>query len=107
MKLMLPGSLFGMPLSGPRGGWRRHAACRREDPELFLPICTTGPARARITATKAVCAAARSEACPRFATEQLRGLGRAHRGRAAEAAAPAAGSRSPAAGPSHSRRLAG
>ena len=65
MKLMLPGWLVGMPLSGPRGGWRRHAACRGEDPELFLPTCTTGPARARITA-KAVCAAARSEACVRF-----------------------------------------
>lgn len=39
--------------------WRHHAACRGEDPELFFPIGTSGPALQQIEDAKAVC-----ERCP-------------------------------------------
>lgn len=35
--------------------WRHRAACRDEDPELFFPIGTTGPALLQISEAKAVC----------------------------------------------------
>ncbi len=35
--------------------WRHRAACRNEDPELFFPIGTTGPALRQIEEAKAVC----------------------------------------------------
>jgi WhiB family redox-sensing transcriptional regulator len=35
--------------------WRHEAACRDEDPELFFPIGTTGPALHQIEDAKAVC----------------------------------------------------
>jgi WhiB family redox-sensing transcriptional regulator len=35
--------------------WRHRAACRDEDPELFFPIGTTGPALLQIEEAKAVC----------------------------------------------------
>jgi WhiB family redox-sensing transcriptional regulator len=35
--------------------WRHHAACRDEDPELFFPIGTSGPALLQIDQAKAVC----------------------------------------------------
>jgi WhiB family redox-sensing transcriptional regulator len=35
--------------------WRHIAACREEDPELFFPIGTTGPAVLQIEEAKAVC----------------------------------------------------
>ena len=35
--------------------WRHEAACRDEDPELFFPIGTTGPAVLQIEEAKAVC----------------------------------------------------
>jgi WhiB family redox-sensing transcriptional regulator len=40
-------------------GWRDRAACRSQDPELFFPIGTTGPALAQAEEAKAVC-----QACP-------------------------------------------
>jgi WhiB family transcriptional regulator, redox-sensing transcriptional regulator len=35
--------------------WRHTAACRDEDPELFFPIGTTGPALMQVEDAKAVC----------------------------------------------------
>lgn len=35
--------------------WRHHAACRDQDPELFFPIGTTGPALTQLDQAKAVC----------------------------------------------------
>jgi WhiB family redox-sensing transcriptional regulator len=35
--------------------WVHHARCRDEDPELFFPVGTTGPAALQIDAAKLVC----------------------------------------------------
>lgn len=35
--------------------WRDDAACRDEDPELFFPVGTSGPALVQIAEAKAVC----------------------------------------------------
>lgn len=35
--------------------WRDHAACRGQDPDLFFPIGSTGPALVQIEQAKAVC----------------------------------------------------
>ncbi|WP_172387707.1 WhiB family transcriptional regulator [Streptomyces sp. MNP-20] len=35
--------------------WRHNAVCREEDPELFFPIGTTGPALLQIEEAQAVC----------------------------------------------------
>ncbi|MET8682055.1 WhiB family transcriptional regulator [Streptomyces sp. NPDC004647] len=43
--------------------WRQSAACRNEDPELFFPIGTSGPAILQEQEAKTVC-----ERCP--VTEQ-------------------------------------
>jgi WhiB family redox-sensing transcriptional regulator len=41
--------------SAQRDDWRRHAACRDTDPDLFFPVGTTGPAIDQIESAKAVC----------------------------------------------------
>ena len=38
------------------GYWRRRAACRGEDPELFFPVGSAGPALAQIAEAKKICA---------------------------------------------------
>ncbi|MFC5290975.1 WhiB family transcriptional regulator [Actinokineospora guangxiensis] len=35
--------------------WRHRAACRDEDPELFFPVGTSGPALSQVAEAKAVC----------------------------------------------------
>ena len=40
-----------------RRNWRDYAACLTEDPELFFPIGTTGPALLQEKEAKAVCGA--------------------------------------------------
>lgn len=37
------------------GDWRHRAACRNEDPELFFPVGTDGPALLQIAEAKTVC----------------------------------------------------
>ncbi len=39
----------------PSVEWASRGACRQEDPDLFFPIASTGPALAQIAAAKTVC----------------------------------------------------
>ncbi|MEU1348284.1 WhiB family transcriptional regulator [Streptomyces sp. NPDC005775] len=50
--------------------WRTHAACRDEDPDLFFPIGSTGPALVQTEDAKAVCQGCPvREQCLRWALE--------------------------------------
>jgi len=50
--------------------WADHAACLREEPELFFPIGNSGPALVQIEEAKAVCNRCPViDACLRFALE--------------------------------------
>ncbi|MER6916731.1 WhiB family transcriptional regulator [Streptomyces sp. NPDC000594] len=50
--------------------WRHNAVCREEDPELFFPIGTTGPAILQIEEARAVCNRCPSrDACLQWALE--------------------------------------
>lgn len=50
--------------------WRNDAACRDEDPELFFPVGTSGPALSQIAAAKTVCRRCPvSSACLQWALE--------------------------------------
>jgi WhiB family redox-sensing transcriptional regulator len=58
------------------GGWREHAACQGEDPELFFPVGETGPALEQIAEAKQLCAECpvRQE-CLRFAIDTRQDYG--------------------------------
>ena len=44
------------PAAEPASGdWRYRALCRDEDPELFFPVGTDGPALAQVAEAKSVC----------------------------------------------------
>ena len=48
--------------------WRRAAACRNTEPDLFFPVGTTGPAVDQIDAAKRVCRSCEAlEPCLDFA----------------------------------------
>jgi WhiB family transcriptional regulator, redox-sensing transcriptional regulator len=50
--------------------WRQSALCREQDPELFFPIGTTGPAAVQVDEAKAVCMRCRVvEPCLTWALE--------------------------------------
>ncbi|MDJ0343537.1 WhiB family transcriptional regulator [Streptomyces sp. H10-C2] len=50
--------------------WRHRAACRAEDPELFFPVGSSGPALLQIQQAKAVCHRCPvTESCLRWALE--------------------------------------
>ncbi|MEE1740519.1 WhiB family transcriptional regulator [Streptomyces sp. BE147] len=50
--------------------WRMDAACREEDPDLFFPIGSTGPALVQTAEAKAVCASCPvREPCLRWALD--------------------------------------
>lgn len=56
--------------------WRQHAACRREDPDLFFPIGTSGPALLQTEQAKAVCRRCPvRESCLEWAMETDQTLG--------------------------------
>ncbi|MBZ6231421.1 WhiB family transcriptional regulator [Streptomyces olivaceus] len=56
--------------------WREHAACRTEDPDLFFPIGTTGPAALQTEQAKAVCRVCPvREQCLRWALDTGQTLG--------------------------------
>ncbi len=57
--------------------WRKVAACRNTEPDLFFPIGTTGPAIEQIEAAKRVCMSCEAlEPCLEFAlaTNQESGI---------------------------------
>jgi WhiB family transcriptional regulator, redox-sensing transcriptional regulator len=63
--------LAANPGTGTRLGWLALGACRDEDPDLFFPIGSAGPAIAQVAAAKAVCARCDVRAaCLRFALEK-------------------------------------
>ncbi|MFG2680553.1 WhiB family transcriptional regulator [Streptomyces sp. NPDC048392] len=56
--------------------WLRRAACVDEDPDLFFPVSTTGPARRDTAAAKRVCARCPViTPCLAFALESGQGSG--------------------------------
>ncbi|WP_328903957.1 WhiB family transcriptional regulator [Streptomyces sp. NBC_00441] len=56
--------------------WRMHAACRDEDPDLFFPIGSTGPALVQAEEAKAVCRRCPvQEECLRWALENNQDAG--------------------------------
>ncbi len=54
-----PSHLLSLTLASAE--WRREAACRDTDPDLFFPVGTTGPAIDQIDTAKAVCRACHAQ----------------------------------------------
>ena len=64
--------------------WRHDAICRDEDPELFFPIGTSGPALLQVEQAKAVCRRCPvTEDCLTWALESGQDAGRSAPGRLA------------------------
>jgi len=56
--------------------WRHQAACVEEDPEVFFPVGTTGPAVQQIEDAKAVCRRCEVvQVCLRWALENRQDAG--------------------------------
>ena len=56
--------------------WRHRAACLNEDPELFFPIGSSGPAMAQVERAKAVCASCEvQEICRTWALDNNQDAG--------------------------------
>ncbi|MGW1469133.1 WhiB family transcriptional regulator [Streptomyces sp. NPDC002308] len=56
--------------------WRTRAACREEDPDLFFPIGSTGPALVQTEDAKAVCGTCPvREQCLRWALDNNQDAG--------------------------------
>ena len=56
--------------------WREQAACRHEDPDLFFPIGTSGPALMQAEQAKAICRRCPvREPCLEFALDTGQTLG--------------------------------
>jgi WhiB family redox-sensing transcriptional regulator len=47
--------IFSMARGSSESDWRHRAICRDEDPELFFPVGTSGPALMQIAEAKSVC----------------------------------------------------
>ena len=66
-----------MTATGSAMNWRAAGACLSEDPDLFFPISTSGPAQRQIARAKMICAGCgvRSE-CLEFAMthDQVHGI---------------------------------
>jgi WhiB family transcriptional regulator, redox-sensing transcriptional regulator len=46
----------GQRITIPDRDWRKLAACRNADPELFFPVSSSGPSLDQVTQAKAICA---------------------------------------------------
>lgn len=56
--------------------WRHRAECLNEDPELFFPIGSSGPAMAQVDRAKAVCARCNvQETCLKWALDNNQDAG--------------------------------
>jgi WhiB family redox-sensing transcriptional regulator len=63
-------------LASRRRDWRALGACRDEDPELFFPVTSKGPAARQLMAAKAICAGCVvSRECLRYALENRQDYG--------------------------------
>jgi WhiB family redox-sensing transcriptional regulator len=70
-----PGNRPPMP-TYPGTGWMASGACRDEDPELFFPVGTDGPAVLQAKQAAAVCLRCQvSDACLRWAIRSGQGHG--------------------------------
>ncbi len=68
---------WNRPVDWDYGDWRKAAACRETDPDLFFPVGTTGPAIDQIESARCICHTCDAiEACLDFAitTNQEAGI---------------------------------
>ncbi len=68
MAITSPLSVLSLSAEPTETDWRKLAACRDTDPDLFFPVGTTGPAIEQIESAKAVCQACDAQVpCLEFA----------------------------------------